>query len=329
MYHLVNVYRNTRDTSGIVRKLEVVKHRIVSGANGLDKKSKQCRRLAIKNKSKYRAYKEQHLPAFTPSGTFPQYKRKAQYLAKHSGLIVIDIDDLTDEQRTELLVALSQRSDIILCFISPSNKGIKLILVVTPIPKNACEHKYVYRKCLEHISPFTEEYDFKIDTGGSDCSRLCFLAHHPQAIWNPNPEVITWDYQVYLHEQEARRVELEKSIGNTNTTIEVLDYIDPDTDYHTWLRVGLACYNASLPFSTWDNWSRQGEKYKQSEMQKKWESFGNGYTENKVTWGTVVYYATLNGYVVPTQADRTTYMSNDRHDPIMSIAYNTLRKRKY
>ena len=74
-----------------------------------------------------------------------------------------------------------------------------------------------------------------------------------------------------------------------------LDFISPDSDYDTWLKVGLACYHSDVGLTVWDSWSRKSSKYKEGETQKKWDGFGD-YTGPKVTWGTVVELAKDKGY---------------------------------
>ena len=310
----VSIYRNSADTSGISMPITSVYHRIKSGAKGLIEKTAECNRLAIcDDKQEYRDYKAENLVAFTPAGIFPRYKRKSQSLETHSSHVVIDLDHLTRDQITDLLIHFQHDPHIRLAFVSPSGAGIKAILHITPTPTNSSEHKAAYQACVDYITPLSEEHEFAIDTGGSDCSRLCFLAYHPQAIWNDNPVPLGWDYEVYQQEQEKRKERLaNRAWAASDVDISALDYINPDTEdkftdvqgnpltpYDVWVRVGIACYQSDLPFDVWDTWSRQGHKYNNIEMITKWESFDNGYAGDRITWGSVVYWASLNGYVPP------------------------------
>ena len=84
--------------------------------------------------------------------------------------------------------------------------------------------------------------------------------------------------------------------------IKALGYIDP-SDYDTWYKVGIACKNAGVGFHVWDTWSSRDPKYGENsdgEMQRKWDSF----TAQDLTWGTVVHFATANGYLPP-QSERS------------------------
>lgn len=82
----------------------------------------------------------------------------------------------------------------------------------------------------------------------------------------------------------------------------MLAVLDPDTDHETWVRVGMACHDASqgTAFDVWDEWSAQGAKYPSREdLEKRWHSFGK--SANPVTIGTLVHYAEQNGWQWPVE----------------------------
>ena len=290
------VYRNTNDTNGVPVSLSAIIKRILNGGRELTEKTKTCRMLANTDKDAYRDYKAKNLPAVTFSGTFPERKRKAHHLQQHSGLVTIDIDDLNPNDIGYLLAELAQMPEVVLAFVSPSGNGIKVIVSVDPIPQDALEHKGAYEACVEFFDNLATEFDFKIDTSGSDCSRLCFLAHDPLAITHEAPVQITWDRDEYLEMIQAQETEIHNTDFDGDIDITALDYISPDADYQTWLNVGLACHHSNVPLDVWDTWSKKGTKYKASETAKKWQTFGN-YAGRKVSWGTIVHQAKQNGYI--------------------------------
>jgi len=49
--------------------------------------------------------------------------------------------------------------------------------------------------------------------------------------------------------------------------------VDYGDEYDRWIQIGMACKNAGLDCSDWDNWSRGSSKYKSGECEKKWKSF--------------------------------------------------------
>ncbi|MBL7661886.1 PriCT-2 domain-containing protein [bacterium] len=80
---------------------------------------------------------------------------------------------------------------------------------------------------------------------------------------------------------------------------EMLAYIDPDSDYDTWMKVGLAIhseYPNESGFKMFDAWSSLGKKYKAQEMRSKWESFSNPYSGKRVTMKTLRKFAKDGGF---------------------------------
>lgn len=317
----LSIYKNTKDTTGRLVTLSAVIKRIRDGARGLSEKTRISNALAPTTPKKYKAYKEKNLPAVTFSGIFPKRKRQAVHLATHSGLITIDIDGLPPSMIPDLLAELAQMPHVVLAFVSPSGLGIKVIVRVDPIPQDDIEHKGAYQACLDFFEDLSVEYGFEIDTSGSDCSRLCFLAHDPLAIVNENAIPITWDREAYLEALQRQEAERQRKIAvydNLPVDATALDFIDPDTatlpdlsapgrtlsNYDTWVRIGLACKSTGLPFEVWDAWSARGAKYNPTEMQKKWNSFASTRDGKKVSWGAVVLLAKENGYEPPRRSVR-------------------------
>ena len=308
---MIRVYRNSYDTAGVTASLEAVIKRIQTGDKGLDEKTRYCNALAITEPKAYKVYKEKELPAVTFSGIFPKGKRKAKYLSQHSGLIIIDIDGLTAEQIADLLAELAQMPQVVLAFVSPSGLGIKVVVLVNPIPRNDLEHKGAYAACLAFFDDLATEYGFTIDTSGKDCSRLCYLAHDPLAIVHTDAPAIDWDRDAWLtaeKEKQARFDEAAKKPYTGKTDINALDYIDPnDLDYNQWLSVLTACKVAGFSWQQADAWSRRGGvRYIEGEVEQRWSGL-----KMSMSWGAVVNLAKLNGYTPPPPPKR--YQINTEH----------------
>ena len=77
---------------------------------------------------------------------------------------------------------------------------------------------------------------------------------------------------------------------------DMLDHVDPDSDYETWLHVGMAIHEAmgGGGEAEWEAWSARGAKYKEGECAAKWHSFGK--STNPVTLGTLWHYAERGGW---------------------------------
>ncbi|AGH16094.1 DNA primase [Vibrio phage pYD21-A] len=79
----------------------------------------------------------------------------------------------------------------------------------------------------------------------------------------------------------------------------MLDAIDPDIDYESWVHIGMAIHDelSGDGFELWDEWSQNGSKYNQKEMDFKWHSFGK--SNGRVTIGTLIKIAEDHGYLEP------------------------------
>ena len=319
----VKVYRNSKDTHGSIVTLQAVRERILDGKRGLDEKTRYCNATATTDPQAYKPYKETQLPAVTFSGIFPKGKRKAQHLVDHSGLITIDIDGLPPEQIPDLLAELAQMPHVVLAFVSPSGLGIKVIVRVDPIPANDLEHKGAYQACLDFFEDLASEYSFEIDTSGKDCSRMCFLAHDPLAIFHTDTPTIHWDKEAWI---TAEKVKLErfdaeaKKAYTGEADVKALDYIDPnDLSYNQWLSMITAGKAAKLSWQQMDAWSQRGGiRYTEGEVETRWDGLNLD-----VSWGAVVNLAKANGYT-PQHRSNTPKLSKPAHTAIPEPGIITL-----
>lgn len=304
MTFTLSAYRNAKDTKGVNVSLTAVEKRIRTGDRGLDDKTKMCHVLASTDKEAYREYKAKELPAVTFAGTFPKGKRLAEHLSAHSSLVVLDIDNLSETDTPLFFGELSQLQQVTLAFISPSGRGIKLIVSVNPVPMDAAEHKAAWKACVDHFEGLADEYGFDIDPSGSDVNRLCYLAHDPQAITRTETLPIDWDREAYLsaeEERQKRKVELEGKDWSGEKDLSALDFIPRDLPYEQWRNIGMAIKDAGFPMSVFEQWSG-GQRLNSSgvwiteDIAAHWGRYrGTG-----ITWGTIVYHAEQNGYKLPT-----------------------------
>ena len=71
-----------------------------------------------------------------------------------------------------------------------------------------------------------------------------------------------------------------------------LDFIHPSSlNYNEWLSVLTACKQAGLTWHQADDWSRQGSKYTEGEVEQRWNGL-----HLDVSWGAIINLAKLNGY---------------------------------
>lgn len=83
----------------------------------------------------------------------------------------------------------------------------------------------------------------------------------------------------------VQRIRLAPETSPTLTAVPVapagylsglLEHIDPDGDYGTWLKVGMALHHndaGEAGLAVWNEWSAGGRKYKAGECERRWETF--------------------------------------------------------
>jgi hypothetical protein len=104
-----------------------------------------------------------------------------------------------------------------------------------------------------------------------------------------------------LRKPDRHRAEFDgRSVDVSHQDIaDMLAPIDPDCDYDTWIRLGMAVHHATggTGFAVWDGWSQAGGKYDARTMDSHWHSFGR--CANPVTLGTLVHHAEAAGWQMP------------------------------
>ena len=82
--------------------------------------------------------------------------------------------------------------------------------------------------------------------------------------------------------------------------LEALKQIDVSkTTYQEWLHVGLALKAEGYDCSVWDNWSKNDNRYKDGECERKWRGFSG--SSHPVSGGTIVKLAKDAGWIPPTR----------------------------
>ena len=223
---------------------------------------------------KYKQGKKE-LVAVTVSGKFSV--RRAADLIDHSGILQIDIDKV--ETPSKLRDKIAQDQHIISAFLSPSNQGVKALML---IPADHTIHKDSF---LAAENYFKEHYNVQIDKSCKDLGRLMFLSYDPDLKTNPNaiPFKLPEGNLLFNSTEILRDFD-----SNEDKARLALEKISPD-DYGTWIEVGMALKEllGETGFSFWDSWSSRSIKYDQKEMSVKWSSFqGKG-----IEAGTLFHYA--------------------------------------
>ena len=153
------------------------------------------------------------LTGFTPSGTF-KGRRSAENLIKYSNLVILDIDKIEDAE--DFRNAASLMSYTMMAFISPSGKGVKIL-----IEHNAGlnYHKTAYKQIAKY---YAKELSVEIDQSGSDVSRLCFFSHDPDLFYNGESEIFKIDTSIPVAKVEINN----KATSVSNSTIDYIKLLD-------------------------------------------------------------------------------------------------------
>lgn len=235
-------------------------------------------------------WSEEQLDAMEASDQF-----KTGYGVVCNGLLVIDVD--ARNGGVEAYARLIERF--------PSIEGAGLIVQTG----SGNGSKHVYFKAPEGVPLVSHHLDFKgidfksngyvVGPGSRHASGNTYVTLYgsPDEIDAAPAGLIE-----FLRKPERHRAALDGSyvdIANGDL-VEMLACVDPDIDYDTWVRIGMAVHHATggLGFDVWDGWSSKGAKYVSAEnLEKHWHSFGK--SANPVTLGTLVHHAKEGGWVEP------------------------------
>jgi hypothetical protein len=140
-----------------------------------------------KDKSVLKVLKS-NLDYFTWSGTFRH--RTESKLLKHSGLICIDLDEQRKDKTFNIQDAQFIKEEIsnspytLLCFLSPSGKGLKVVHRISPEP---ALHKAAFEWLRKY---YAETWNVEVDESGSDVTRACFISYDAELFCNPDAKEI-------------------------------------------------------------------------------------------------------------------------------------------
>lgn len=189
----VSMYKNSEDRNG----LEVDHIKVLQGiAEGRWSSGIQNLRLLLQSSEVDRyAESKKSLPSVTFSGTFSV--RAMDAITEYTGMMVLDIDKLTEGQINNYRKLFKEDPFIYCYFISPSGNGLKVIIKnVGRLP----EHHLHAFLALEQY--FKNKYAVSIDKSGKDVSRLCYISWDPELYINENSGTFIYDVE-----------EVEKNLG--------------------------------------------------------------------------------------------------------------------
>lgn len=202
----------------------------------LKQENKFIELIRVEHDKKKRDELKSKLSYVTFGGTFT--KRGNKNLIKSSGLACFDLDDLDNIQ--ELKEKIVNDNFTHLLFISPSGKGLKLIVKI-PYVENDEEYKSYWKAISKH-------YDLNSsDESCKDISRACYLSIDRELYFNKDSKVfiekveeIVPKIKEYIIKSGYTERESEKTLKNSNNDfldklkssirmIEILNHFGVDT----------------------------------------------------------------------------------------------------
>lgn len=217
-------------------------------------------------------FHKKDLDYVTFSGIFAPTRLEAN-LKSHSGLIVIDLDHLEEPQ--SLKIQLQADPYVNACFISPSGKGLKIVVKI----KDGDRHKEVFADLAYYFNNVYSLTDLeKVDPSGSDVTRACFISHDPAVYHNPDSKVYTIQNLIPQKPRTERQIEkdateLEQWVSVLTERIEA-STMDICNDYGTeWLLIAFSLSVLQENGRTYfHRISKQNAKYDQKDTDAKFDN---------------------------------------------------------
>ena len=224
-----------------------------------------------------RSAHKRNFSAVIPAAVFDGQGRRTEHVSALSGLVVIDLDHLDQEAASLTLGELRQLDSCVLCFVSPSGAGVKAWIAVEPVPTDVAQ----YTSAWQDMADFLEAHltgSPTVDPSGKDATRLCFLAHDPEAYLNPDTQPRTWNppQQPQQPDPPDSPPSIPSPPGNdgtddTEVDRDALSWVAPPEDYNAWLSWLPTLKALGLSIEEVEAWSAAGAKYTAGEVASRWE----------------------------------------------------------
>ncbi|TXD45850.1 DUF3987 domain-containing protein [Polaribacter sp. IC073] len=176
---------------------------------------------------------KKQLLAFTVSGTFTN-GRSVDKIKNYSQYVILDIDKLSTVQLKEITNLTRLAPYTFASFISPSGKGVKIIVKINTQKEH---HKEAYKQVVDY---YEQALNIDIDTSGSDICRLCFVSYDEDCFVNKNAAT----FETEIKQKEAILSTVQNNPISNNIEIYIKEIEQTATDvtgnYETWRNLGFA-----------------------------------------------------------------------------------------
>ncbi len=165
------------------------------------------------------ACKKRSLPAFMFQATFDESLSKSgrrgkwrkQSAARLTGLVVMDIDHLTDEEmksKIEEILSKCEELGIVLFYITPSGKGLKIVFKARVEWGNLIDNQFQMAKLL----------GVKVDESCKDASRMSFICKESDILYINEEELFSYENKEFAERYEEAYRQGQSKATRTDPT---------------------------------------------------------------------------------------------------------------
>jgi len=240
-----------------------------------------------------RKVEKKKIPYVTISGYFGK-ERKANELSKHTGLIGMDIDDISQELEG-MRTLLSADPYVYSIFTSVSGTGLCVIFKI-----DGEKHKEAFEGIADYL---IKNYQIIVDPSGKDVSRARFVSYDPDLYINSHAAT----FKKYLSKPKKRKIVSTIFVKNEfdNVVNEMVkNNVSCVEDYRDWLSIGfgLADQFGEGGREYFHSLSSCSQKYERSMCDKQYtHCLRSKGSTGKVTIATIYWFAKQAGINIYTE----------------------------
>lgn len=192
---------------------------------------RQLRLVRTLDAKRYSVLKRQ-LPYLVCGVFAPPFRRSENFA--YIEYFMLDIDHITDKQLSvsDLKNRMMQDGRVVLCFVSPSEDGLKILFRLS----ERCYDKGLFSLFYKAFAQqFARQYQIEqvIDKQTCDVTRACFVSYDSEAYFNPEAEKVSLSSYISTDNPMAMfdlKHELEKKTENTQPEPSKEPRLDIDAD---------------------------------------------------------------------------------------------------
>lgn len=214
---------------------EYLFNQIRSPRHDVESRIKNLRLVNSLDKKRYTQLKRE-LPYVVCAAFSPEFRKTENFAFCDN--FIIDLDHLSEHNRNaqELKKILCTDSRVVMCFVSPSGDGLKLLFKLNEKCYDAGEFSAFYKAFVNQFAIDNGLSDV-IDTKTCDVCRACFVSHDSEVYYNPGADYV--DYKTVLSQaHECTHINNEKAslshdkaeVKVEDSTTHVADSNDPDSE---------------------------------------------------------------------------------------------------